>query len=167
MARSVNFVKKFLNENRVLLSYIYDENGFKRGVALAISPTQVGWSLVSNEDYIPYTGRLKDIPAVQRIVQVNELAVAAGTVSAAGLAEEIFSLPAFATIGRLPQASKGAAIPARLLLVQKPNFDKYTGIAIALRRALRDSGEESILPEDANAIAAIANVARRAESFFA
>lgn len=159
MSRSVNFVKKFLNENRVLLSYIYDENGFKRGVALAINANQVGWSLVSAEDYEPYTGRWQNIPAVQRIVREADTALIED-ITAAELTKRIFALPAFAKTCKVP-------ISARELHVMKPRFDKYTGIAIALRRALADNkGEPQDLPGDANAIAAITNVAARAESFF-
>lgn len=162
MSRSVNFVKKFLNENRVLLSYIYDENGFKRGVALAINANQVGWSLVSAEDYEPYRGRWQNIPAVQRIVREADTV---GDITAAELTKRIFALPAFTKTGRIPVSR---IVSARELMVMKPRFDKYTGIAIALRRALADNkSEPQELPEDANAIAAITNVAARAESFFA
>lgn len=163
MSRSVNFVKKFLNENRVLLSYIYDENGFKRGVALAINANQVGWSLVSAEDYEPYRGRWQNIPAVQRIVREADTALVED-ITAAELAKRIFALPAFTKTCKVPVSR---FIAARGLLVMKPRFDKYTGIAIALRRALADNkGEPQDLPGDANAIAAITNVAARAESFF-
>ena len=162
MSRSVNFVKKFLNENRVLLSYIYDENGFKRGVALAINANQVGWSLVSAEDYEPYRGRWQNIPAVQRIVQEADTVE---DITAAELTKRIFALPAFTKTGRVPDAR---IVSVRELAVMKPRFDKYTGIAIALRRALADTkNEPQDLPADANAIAAITNVAARAESFFA
>lgn len=162
MARSVNFVKKFLNENRVLLSYIYDENGFKRGVALAINANQVGWSLVSAEDYEPYRGRWQDIPAVQRIVREADTVE---DITAAELTKRIFALPAFTKTGKVPA---DRMISARDLMVMKPRFDKYTGIAIALRRAFADNkSEPQDLPGDANAIAAITNVAARAESFFA
>lgn len=162
MSRSVNFVKKFLNENRVLLSYIYDENGFKRGVALAINANQVGWSLVSAEDYEPYGGRWQNIPAVQRIVREADTVE---DITAAELTKRIFALPAFTKTGRMPNAR---LVSVRELMVMKPSFDKYTGIAIALRRALADTkNEPQDLPEDANAIAAITNVAARAESFFA
>ena len=162
MSRSVNFVKKFLNENRVLLSYIYDENGFKRGVALAINANQVGWSLVSAEDYEPYRGRWQNIPAVQRIVREADIVY---DITAAELTKRIFALPAFTKTGRVPGAR---LVSVRELVVMKPSFDKYTGIAIALRRALADTkNEPQDLPEDANAIAAITNVAARAESFFA
>ena len=162
MSRSVNFVKKFLNENRVLLSYIYDENGFKRGVALAINANQVGWSLVSAEDYEPYRGRWQNIPAVQRIVRNADTVE---DITAAELTKRIFALPAFTKTGRSPEAR---LVSVRELVVMKPSFDKYTGIAIALRRALADTkNEPQDLPEDANAIAAITNVAARAESFFA
>ena len=162
MSRSVNFVKKFLNENRVLLSYIYDENGFKRGVALAINANQVGWSLVSAEDYEPYRGRWQNIPAVQRIVREADTV---GDITAAELTKRIFALPAFTKTGRVPDAR---IVSVRELAVMKPRFDKYTGIAIALRRALADTkNEPQDLPADANAIAAITNVAARAESFFA
>lgn len=162
MSRSVNFVKKFLNENRVLLSYIYDENGFKRGVALAINANQVGWSLVSAEDYEPYRGRWQNIPAVQRIVREADTVE---DITAAELTKRIFALPAFTKTGRVPDAR---IVSVRELVVMKPRFDKYTGIAIALRRALADTkNEPQDLPGDANAIAAITNVAARAESFFA
>lgn len=162
MARSVNFVKKFLSENRVLLSYIYDENGFKRGVALAINANQVGWSLVSAEDYEPYRGRWQNIPAVQRIVREADTVE---DITAAELTKRIFALPAFTKTGRVPEAR---LVAVKDLVVMKPRFDKYTGIAIALRRALADNkNEPQDLPGDANAIAAITNVAARAESFFA
>ena len=166
MARSVNFVKRFLKENRVLLSYIYDENGFKRGVALAINANQVGWSLVSAEDYEPYRGRWQNIPAVQRIVQEADTV---GDITAAELTKRIFALPAFTKTDRALRRQSPLYIrTVSELVVMKPRFDKYTGIAIALRRALADTkNEPQDLPADANAIAAITNVAARAESFFA
>lgn len=167
MSRSVNFVKKFLNENRVLLSYIYDENGFKRGVALAINANQVGWSLVSAEDYEAYRGLWQSIPAVQRIVREADTVE---DITAAELTKRIFALPAFTKTGRVPgwRSLNFYTGSVRELVVMKPSFDKYTGIAIALRRALADTkNEPQDLPEDANAIAAITNVAARAESFFA
>ena len=151
MNRTARFVKNFLAKNRVYVQYIYDGNGFRRGVVVAINKNQIGWSLVAKEDYIPYTGRLADIPAVQKIRE--EANLYDGELTASAAIYDIFSLPFVKTL-------------EAFTILRRPAFDKYIGLAYAIRRAYKDKGQDRELPADPAAIAAIVDVLDRAKTFF-
>ena len=151
MNRTTRFVKDFLAKNRIYVEYIHDGNGFRRGVVVAINKDQIGWSLVAKEDYVPYCGKLADIPAIRQITL--EADVYDGELTARGAIENIFSLPVFKTLEdfRVPM---------------QPNFDKYIGLAAAIRRAYKDKGQDRELPADLATREAIAHVLERSKTFF-
>lgn len=151
MNRTARFVKYFLAKNRVYVEYIHDGNGFRRGVVVAINKDQIGWSLVAKEDYVPYCGKIADIPAIQQITleaDRDDTELTAG-----GAIADIFSLPVFKTIEafRMPM---------------QPAFDKYIGLATAIRRAYKDKGQDRELPADLATREAIEHVLERSKTFF-
>lgn len=151
MNRTTKFVKDFLAKNRVYVEYIHDGNGFRRGVVVAINKDQIGWSLVAKEDYVPYVGRVIDIPAIQKIAKEADFYDGELTASAAIAA--IFSLPVF-------KAIEDFRVP------MQPAFDKYIGLAAAIRRAYKDKGQDRELPSDAATREAITRVLERSQTFF-
>jgi hypothetical protein len=146
MSRTANFAKKFLAENRVVVEFIYDDNGFRRGVVVAINKDQIGWSLVSDEDYTLYKGRIADIPGIKRLL-------AEAVLAPADALEAIFKLPVFTRIERGYRP-------------KMPAFDKNLGFAIAIRRALADKGQTRELPMNEAAVKAIENVLEKAKTWF-
>lgn len=42
---------EYIKNNNILVKYVTDKFGFRKGVVVASGPGQIGWSIVSKEDY--------------------------------------------------------------------------------------------------------------------
>lgn len=124
MSRQTNLAKEFLKTHKTLVEYVYDGNGFKKGVVVAIGPDQVGFSLVAKEDYKVYTGSYANIPAVKELFELgfNDPDVKA-KMDPESFSKIFFSLPAFKDLQRYGK-------------IFYPNFRKSLGLSIAIHRAL-------------------------------
>jgi len=136
-------VKEYMKTHRVMVKYLRDRNGFKKGVVVAIDENRYGWSLVAKSDYAPYTGSFMEIPSIKRALKYG-----AGP-------EDVFNLHVFNSI------RNGFA-------VQEPMFNKNVALDFAISRAMNapDPLVETSLPADPDLLEGISFLLRRAEKFF-
>ena len=130
-------VKDYLKNHKVLISYVRDKYGFRKGVVVAISKNQIGWSVVNPEDYVRYRGALTSIPAIARDIK--------------------WDIP-ISEITKYLTFEKGCCV------IMQPSFDRNAGLYIALTRALQDDGTgDRLLGRDKDLIQAVKDMCERAE----
>ena len=116
-------VKDFMSKNKIIVSYVRDVYGFKKGVVVALGKDKLGFSMVKQSEDIEWK-RLKpwQIPSIQRM-------------STMGVSlEEIMFSPAFEKLEKDDHS------------VKVPLFNKQVGLMLAIDSALRSEiqfdGEE-------------------------
>jgi hypothetical protein len=63
-----SLIKDFMKRNKVLVSYVRDVYGFRKGVVVALSATELGYSLVNKSADVGYEEmKVWQLPAVQRM----------------------------------------------------------------------------------------------------
>ncbi len=139
-------LKQYLKENKVLIQYVRNVFGYKKGIVVAISKDRVGWSLVNNTLDIQWRKVSPlSISPIQRMVNEGKPL------------QEIVRHPAYIKAARNEFA------------VRVPQFDQDVGLLKALGRALdhgdKEKGIEPI-PKDTELVAAIERMAVRAKRYF-
>ncbi len=154
-----SLAKEFLSRNSVLIRYVRDKFGFKKGVVVAMAPGVVGWSLVSTEDYNIEKITLNNVPFLSSYIQNP------GDVSAIDAITALISNKGF------KEWSENSG------WIEKPQFDKYIGLNIAIDTMLavdiasEGRGVDSAildaeLPFDADLRAAVYNMIDRSYRYF-
>lgn len=154
-----SLAKDYLKKNRVLINYVRDSNGFKKGVVVAIDANHIGWSLVARDDYRTFRGKLSARPIVHRSI-VYYLR----TLYEDGLAN------VDAVTNRLEQLMKkvnGIGAFDAFEVIQEPMFNRNTGLSIAIERAMNDNNQTSMIPYDRDLREALARMIDRASRAFA
>lgn len=65
-----SMVKDYLERNKVVITYVRNDFGFKIGVVVAIGQDKIGWSMVNHRhDYKEMYLKVHQIPALQKMVQ--------------------------------------------------------------------------------------------------
>jgi hypothetical protein len=59
---------EYFRGNRVVVVYVRDIYGYRKGIVVALSPTQIGWSMVSKRDFDYQNVNPMQTPYVQRIM---------------------------------------------------------------------------------------------------
>ena len=70
-----SYVREYFANHRVLIQYVRDSFGLRKGVVIAIAPGVVGWSEIHPDDYIPWQYNLKDLcnlPSISKILASEE-----------------------------------------------------------------------------------------------
>lgn len=119
-----SLIKDYMSKNKVLVSYVRDAYGFRKGVVVALGPTTLGYSLVNKSADVEYRDvKPWQLPAVQRM--------AAAKVEVDGK-----MVPAFSASDVL--ASKAYRRASEELVVRIPLFDRKIGIMRAIDSALNE-----------------------------
>ena len=140
----------YMEAHKVLLSYVGDVFGFRKGVVVAVDQHRIAWSLVNRRDDVEaFRLRADQIPVLK--VQID-----------AGVS--------FKNISRHPAYRKWSA-SGQIVFV--PQFDKSIGVLKALDRALisgetghRGAGSLQWLPHDAELREAIQKMKVRAARYY-
>jgi len=148
-----SLAKEFVIQNKPLINYIRDKNGFKKGVVVALDANHIGWSLVSKEDYKLFRGKLSSLPKVKRLVDRY-----------ASRIEDMGG--GFLTIRESVQFFSEKLLSFDTLeVVYEPKFDRDTGLSIAINRALNDEPRKSSdIPADKDLIETLNHMIRRSAS---
>ena len=65
-----SMVKEYLEKNKVIITYVRNDLGFKIGIVVAIGQDKIGWSLVNHRhDYEKRYLKPHQIPAIQKMLQ--------------------------------------------------------------------------------------------------
>ena len=133
-------LKEYLLQHRVLVQYLHDVYGFRRGVLVATGKNRMGWSSVSDHDVeIRRIDPLK-LPALQKLVKKGA------------------SIPEITSHKAYRKAIKGnCAIPV-------PIFDFNIGIFLAIGRA--EQGALQTKPKNRNLNSAIQKMRDKASRHF-
>jgi len=154
--------KNILDTQNILLAYITDKFGFKKGVILAIGPGQIGWSLVNKNDYHYETLGIEQIPKLANFIQ-NPTRNGQDEVTADEALSALVDDTAFKAF-----IEAGG-------FIQVPDFDRASGIVQAYDRALLyqatkpDSGltfDDVPLPHDKDLRGAIMYMIDRSHRYF-
>ena len=68
-AWKTSIAKEILDNENILITYVTDKHGFRKGVVLATGAGQLGWSLVSPEDYEYKQVGIEQIPKLASFIQ--------------------------------------------------------------------------------------------------
>jgi hypothetical protein len=65
-----SMVKEYLKQNKVIITYVRNDLGFKIGIVVAIGQNKIGWSMVNHRhDYESRDLKLHQVPAIQKMLQ--------------------------------------------------------------------------------------------------
>lgn len=145
-AWKTSIAKEALETGNILLSYVTDKFGFKKGVVIAIGPGQVGWSLVNKNDYEYQELGLEQIPSLAGFIHNPEAYIALEPVldeedyededgDPVEVSAEDSTLSAAEALNLLITNSAFKAWAASGGLIRVPLFDRKAGIETALDRA--------------------------------
>lgn len=145
-AWKTSIAKEVLEKDNILLSYITDKFGFKKGVVIAIGPGQVGWSLVNKRDYEYQELGLEQIPALAGYIHNPEAYIALEPIlededdedengDPIELTAEDTTLSAAEALNLLITNPAFKAWAASGGVLRVPLFDRKAGIETALDRA--------------------------------
>lgn len=118
-----SFAKDYMKRQRVLVSYVRDTFGYKRGVVVAVAPGQIGYSQVHHSldsDY-KYV-KPHQLPVLQKMESKMR-------------AEVESDIPVDTSYAILHSKAYKKLMDNEGV-IHVPNFDKEKGITIALKRAL-------------------------------
>ena len=62
-------LKQFLLTNKILIQYVKDINGYPKGLVIATSKNQIGWSLVSTRDISLQRMDPVNIPILRKLIE--------------------------------------------------------------------------------------------------
>ena len=151
-----NSIAKEIIDNGALVTYIRDKWGFKKGVVLATGPGQLGWSLVSPQDYVYTKVGIEQVPAFAAFIHCLD---EADRTCGAFIHNPLFKQ--WATTGGW---------------INKPLFDRAIGITVAADRARAYAATEPIgqgidfgkvpLPNDKEFLDALARMNLRSYRYF-
>ena len=149
-----SLVKRFLRENKPLISYVRDKRGFRKGVVVGCridGRNRIGWSLVAKEDYSVYRGKPADLPRVRKILGfLNE--------DDSDMLEHVINdaIAIEATAGYF-----------RYGTISQPDFNREEGLRIAIDRLLQDDDKKEFpLPSDEDLLAAVSNMIVRSQRYY-
>lgn len=120
-----SIAKEILDTQDVMVTYVRDKFGFKKGVIIAIDAGQLGWSLVDQSDYEYRDLTIEQIPALESYIHTPETFDKENTI------DGLVNHPAFKAWSR-----QGGCI-------RVPRFDRAQGIVIAMDRARTIASIES------------------------
>lgn len=143
----------YLLKNKVLIQYVYDVYGFRKGVVVSTAKDEVGWSLVSNRDVDVQRLDPMTLPVIQKLIRAK------------ASIEKIAASEAY-----LHALKEHCAIPI-------PLFDPSIALFLAIGRSLlstisKSQGEEGTLsiqpepPNDKELKAAISSMMVRSRKYF-
>jgi hypothetical protein len=139
-------LKQYLEKNKVLIQYVRNVFGFKKGIVVAISKDGVGWSLVNNTLDIQWRkASPMSIPPIQRMANDGKPLL------------EIMKHPAYVRAVKSEFA------------IRVPQFDVDIGLMKALGRALDQGEKEKVIepiPKDMELAAAIERMVERAKRYY-
>lgn len=162
-------VKKYIADNEVLINYVRDSAGFRKGVVVATKvdgTIRIGWSLVNHMDYDYYAGNLKGVPAYQRWRKSLDIKIDDAYEAAKDGADgALHDLPnAVTVLDMLTSWSIFKKIQAHELL--QPRFNRTLGLEMAIGRALKnDPSEVQDLPSDTELIETVNHMIVRSEGY--
>ena len=65
-----SLVKEYLKQNKVIITYVRNDLGFKVGIVVAIGKDKIGWSMVNHRhDYEERELKVHQVPAIQKMLQ--------------------------------------------------------------------------------------------------
>ena len=133
-----SLVKDYMSKHKVLIAYVRDVYGFRKGAVVAISPTNLGFSMVKKSEDSDWK-RVKpyQLPAVQRMTSLvrNDN----GTEVPVFTAEDIINSQAYQKCVRADH------------LIRVPRFDRKLALMYAIDSALANEievGEDGFLYAD-------------------
>jgi len=116
-------VKEYLKSHKVLISYVYDDFGFRKGVVVALGKERIGWSSVNSEYDSKYQSlKPHQLPLVQKMIARAERE---------GSAIDIMNLSCVHKLIR------------KDLIIKVPKFDRNEGIMRAIECA--ENGEVKVV----------------------
>lgn len=119
-----SLAQKIVNSD-IILSYITDKYGFRKGVVLAIGAGQLGWSLVSKEDHEYRDLGIEQLPWLAAFIQhPNRYRQEEKKLSAKKAIDILIHDPAFKS-----WSANGG-------MIQVPQFNRIRGIEDAYNRAI-------------------------------
>ena len=137
--------RKFLEDRekaglKTLITYVRDEWGFKKGVVVALGPTQIGWSLV-HQDKDSFRARVK--PSALPVIQTLQREIAEGKLiidnevdyALINIVQENIIKDQEVVIDLLTKFATGSA-DIRPAVVKQYRWDREKGLHDAFRRAL-------------------------------
>jgi len=150
-----SLVKRFLRENKPLISYVRDKKGFRKGVVVGCridGRNRIGWSLVAKEDYSVYRGKPADVPRVRKILSFLHEDDSNMLEHVINDAIAIEANAGFFQYGTMSQ----------------PDFNREEGLRIAIDRLLQDDDDEKefALPSDKDLLAAVNNMIVRSQRYY-
>ena len=133
----------YLSKNKVLIQYVYDVYGFRKGVVVSTAKDQLGWSLVSNRDVDVQRLDPMTLPVIQKLIRakasIEKIAASEAYLHAlkehCALPVPIFdpNIALFLAIGRslVSTISKSQGEEGKLSIQPKSPNDKQLNAAIA------------------------------------
>ena len=143
-------LRQYLSTNKVLIKYVWDVNGYPKGLVVATAKDKIGWSLVSTRDISLQRMDPVNIPVLKRLIEERSPIA------------EIVKHKAYKKCIKDHSS------------VTVPTFDRDTGFLIALGRSLISKLEdkdgklflEPAPAHDPELKAAISRMAVRAKRYF-